>query len=163
MPAPVSAGLTFAALTAGLGSHTCGFVETGDAYCWGANDFGALGNMSTNDSPVPVPVDGGLKFVQLIAGGFIGHTCGRTASDMAYCWGENAAGQVGDGTFIDRGSPSPVAGGHSFTSLDAGFRHTCGRATTGTVYCWGSAGAGQLGINSSGIFIEAPAKVVGQP
>ncbi|HUQ15069.1 MAG TPA: hypothetical protein VM094_03370 [Gemmatimonadales bacterium] len=150
-------------MTAGLGSHTCGFVETGDAYCWGANDFGALGNMSTNDSPVPVPVDGGLKFVQLIAGGFIGHTCGRTASDMAYCWGENAAGQVGDGTFIDRGSPSPVAGGHSFTSLDAGFRHTCGRATTGTVYCWGSAGAGQLGINSSGIFIEAPAKVVGQP
>jgi alpha-tubulin suppressor-like RCC1 family protein len=55
-----------------------------------------------------------------------------------------------------------VAGGLSFTSLDAGFRHTCGRATNGAVYCWGSGGAGQLGINSTSA-MSVPTKVVGQP
>jgi alpha-tubulin suppressor-like RCC1 family protein len=140
VPTLVSGALKFSAVTAGLGSHTCGLTGTGAAYCWGA----APGNGSLSDSPTPIPVSGGLAFVQLIAGGFIGHTCGLTASDTAHCWGENQRGQLGDGSFTDRLEPSAVAGGLLFTSLDAGFRHTCGRATTGALYCWGSDGAGQL-------------------
>jgi alpha-tubulin suppressor-like RCC1 family protein len=111
---------------------------------------------------VPVPVSGGIEFVALIAGGFIGHTCGRTGDGTAYCWGENERGQVGDGSNADRFEPSPVAGGHLFISLDAGFRHTCGRATTETVYCWGSGAAGQLGTSSTDHSPE-PVEVVGQP
>jgi alpha-tubulin suppressor-like RCC1 family protein len=161
-PAPVSGGLTFAVVTAGLGRHSCGRTAAGAAYCWGENSFGALGSGSTTDSPVPVPVSGGLAFVQLIAGGFIGHTCGLTGSGAAYCWGDNEVGQVGDGTTVDRLAPSAVTGGLAFTSLDAGFRHTCGRASTGTLYCWGSNGAGQLGTNSNSPS-AVPVKVVGQP
>jgi alpha-tubulin suppressor-like RCC1 family protein len=153
---------TLAALTAGLGRHTCGLTGTGAAYCWGENTFGALGNGSMTDSPAPVAVSGGLAFAQLIAGGFIGHTCGRTATNAAHCWGENERGQVGDGSTADRLEPSAVVGGLSFTSLDAGFRHTCGRATTGAVYCWGSGGAGQLGNNSTSQS-AVPVKVLGQP
>jgi alpha-tubulin suppressor-like RCC1 family protein len=162
VPVPVSGQLTFTALTAGLGRHTCGLTGPGAAYCWGENAFGALGDGSTNDHSVPVPVSGGLAFARLIAGGFIGHTCGLTGSGTAYCWGENERGQVGDGTTTDRLGPSAVASGLSFSTLDAGFRHTCGRATTGTVYCWGSGGAGQLGTNATGQR-EVPTKVFGQP
>ena len=100
--------------------------------------------------------------MQVIAGGFIGHSCARTASDTAYCWGENERGAVGDGSTVDRLQPSAVAGGLSFNSLDAGFRHTCGRATTGAVYCWGSGGAGQLGNNSTSQS-AVPTKVAGPP
>ncbi|HYO45922.1 MAG TPA: hypothetical protein VEY33_04455, partial [Gemmatimonadota bacterium] len=120
---PVSGGLTFTALTAGLGTHTCGLTSTGAAYCWGSNFFGALGNGSSTNSPVPVPVSGGLAFVQLTAGGFLGHTCGRTGSGAAYCWGDNERGQIGDGSTVDRLTPTAVTGGLSFTGLDAGFRH----------------------------------------
>jgi alpha-tubulin suppressor-like RCC1 family protein/uncharacterized protein YjdB len=162
LPAPVSEGLTFAGLSAGLGRHSCGLTGGGSAYCWGENTFGALGNGSMSDSPVPVPVSGGLAFAQLIAGGFIGHTCGLTAGGTAYCWGENERGQVGDGSTIDRPEPSAVVGRLAFTRLDAGFRHTCGRATNGTVYCWGSGAAGQLGTNSTSQS-ERPTKVLGQP
>jgi alpha-tubulin suppressor-like RCC1 family protein len=161
-PAPVSGGLTFAALTAGLGRHTCGFTSTGAAYCWGENTFGALGNGSGTDNPAPTPVSGGLVFTQLKAGGFIGHTCGLTSGGIAYCWGENERGQVGDGSTVDRLTPSAVTGGLTFASLDAGFRHTCGRASSGFIYCWGSNLAGQLGINST-TQTPAPAKVIGQP
>jgi alpha-tubulin suppressor-like RCC1 family protein len=163
VPAPVTTKLTFIAVTAGLGRHTCGFTGTGDAYCWGENTFGALGNESTEDSSVPVSVSGLYDFVQLVAGGFIGHTCGITAEDtgFAYCWGENETGQVGDGSTFDRLRPSAVAGGLTFTRLDAGFRHTCGPTSSG-VYCWGSGGAGQLGTNSTDRS-AVPKKVLGQP
>jgi len=162
VPALVSGGTKFIALTAGLGRHTCGLTSTGAAYCWGENTFGGLGNGSTSDTPAPAAVSGGLAFVQVIAGGFIGHSCARTASDAAYCWGENELGAVGDGTTVDRLQPSAVTGGLSFSSLDAGFRHTCGRATTGAVYCWGSGGVGQLGTNPPSP-TAVPTKVVGQP
>jgi len=157
-----TSGLPFTAVTAGLGRHSCALTTTGAAYCWGENSFGALGNGSNSDSPVPVPVIGGLAFVQVVAGGFIGHTCGFIASGAAHCWGDNEVGAIGDGTSTDRAQPAAVTGGLSFTSLDAGFRHNCGRVTNGAVYCWGSNGAGQLGTNST-TPLAVPTKVFGQP
>jgi alpha-tubulin suppressor-like RCC1 family protein len=162
VPASVTGGLALVSLTAGLGRHTCGLTGAGAAYCWGENTFGALGDGSTTDRLTPVTVFGGLVFAKLRAGGFIGHTCGVTGGGAAYCWGENERGQVGDGSTTDRSSPSPVGGGLSFASLDAGFRHTCARATSGTLYCWGSGAAGQLGTNSTSQR-NVPAKVLGQP
>ena len=95
------------------------------------------------------------------AGGFVDHTCGRTASGTAYCWGDNEVGQLGDGSTVDRLEPSAVVGGFLFTSLDAGYRHTCGRATTGALYCWG-ANLGQLGDGTT-TNRSVPTKVFGQP
>jgi alpha-tubulin suppressor-like RCC1 family protein len=162
LPALVSGGLTFAALTAGLGRHSCGLTAAGAGWCWGENTFGALGNRSRKDSAVPVAVAGRRTLARLIAGGFIGHTCGLDTSGAGYCWGENEVGQVGDGTTVDRSAPTAVKGGLAFTTVDAGFRHSCGRASTGAMYCWGSNGAGQLGNNSNSLS-TVPVKVFGQP
>ena len=38
------------------------------------------------------------------------HTCGKTAAGVLYCWGLNASGQLGDGTQVDRLTPTRVAG-----------------------------------------------------
>jgi alpha-tubulin suppressor-like RCC1 family protein len=160
-PAAVSGGLVFTTVSAGLGEHSCARTAAGAAYCWGQNTYGALGNGTQTQSFVPVAVSGGLAFAQLIAGGFIGHSCGLTSGATGYCWGENEVGAIGDGTTTDRLVPVPVAGGIGFTSLDAGYRHTCGHASSGKLYCWGSNRAGQLGVNS----VEtktAPAPVAGQ-
>lgn len=56
-PVPVSGGLTFATISAGL-YHTCGVTTSGVAYCWGFNYYGQLGIGSTNSSGVPVRVFG---------------------------------------------------------------------------------------------------------
>jgi alpha-tubulin suppressor-like RCC1 family protein len=162
LPMPVAGGLTFVSITAGLGRHSCGRTALGTVYCWGENSFGALGNGSGTDSPVPVQVAGGRTFSQVIAGGFIGHTCALTGTGDAYCWGENERGQVGDGTTVDRLAPEAVFGRLIFTSIDAGFRHTCGRDNTGTLHCWGANGAGQLG-NNTNTLSTVPSKVFGPP
>jgi alpha-tubulin suppressor-like RCC1 family protein len=86
------------------------------------------------------------RFASVASGG--NHTCGVTADGVAYCWGRNTDGQLGDGTTTNRTTPVAVSGSLRFlrfTSLSAGFRYTCGVATGDNVYCWGHNNAGQLG------------------
>lgn len=153
---------SWASITAGLGNNSCALTSAGAAYCWGQNTYGTLGIGTLGDRQVATQVLGGLVFVKVVAGGFLGHNCGLVSSGVAYCWGENSTGQVGDLSVRDRLEPTAVAGGLTFTSLDAGFRHTCGRTTAGIIYCWGSGAAGQLGTNSTRES-TGPARVVGQP
>jgi len=40
---------------------------------------------SEKDSPIPVPVSGGLKFASISTGD--GHACGVTMNGKGYCWG----------------------------------------------------------------------------
>jgi alpha-tubulin suppressor-like RCC1 family protein len=161
-PEAVVGGLNFTKIWSGLGSHNCGLTSAQIAFCWGANDFGALGDGTTVDRATPVVVGGGITFAHLSAGGFIGHTCGIAANGAAYCWGDNEVGALGSGTTIVRPSPFPVAGALVFKSIDSGYRHTCAITTGGVLYCWGSNRSAQLGIGSTEQQL-APARVLGQP
>jgi alpha-tubulin suppressor-like RCC1 family protein len=72
-------------------------VTTDDqAYCWGDNGLGQLGHGTHTRRLTPVPVAGGLRFVQVSSG--YTHTCGVTTDHRVYCWGHNGSGQLGDGT-----------------------------------------------------------------
>ncbi len=80
------------------------------------------------------------------------HSCGLSSTGQAYCWGEGTFGQLGNGAIISTTTPSPVSGGHTFSSISAGSRHTCALTTAGAAYCWGDDFRGQLGngaINST--------------
>jgi alpha-tubulin suppressor-like RCC1 family protein len=116
VPHLVPGGLVFTGLAAG-GIHTCGIAQGGAAHCWGSDLAGALGGQATDTcapdavsvpcARLPVPVDGGLTFASIAAG--LHHTCGITTGGVAYCWGENDRGQLGDGTTRFRVAPALVA------------------------------------------------------
>jgi alpha-tubulin suppressor-like RCC1 family protein len=76
-----------------------------------------------------------LKFKSISAGH--NHACGVTTDGAAYCWGQNALGQLGDGSKIAHEAPVPVAGNLRFTWMSAADESTCGVTTSGAVYCWG--------------------------
>ena len=153
-PVAVTGGHTFAAISAGIW-HTCALTPSGSAYCWGGDWRGQLGaggglnRCNPGDdggalcSHSPIAVSGGLAFAQISAGSQ--HTCGLTAGGIAYCWGANHGGQLGNGTNIDSPVPVAVAGGLTFTQLSAGSENTCGVTGTGAGYCWGGNESGELG------------------
>ncbi len=142
---------TFSVIAPG-GSHTCALDAAGKAWCWGANNLGAVGVGAIGGVFfIAQPVSGNLTFSSISSG--MNHTCAQTVAGVAYCWGSNTHGQLGDGTNSDRGSPTPVSTALVFTSIsaggDAGSGHTCALTAAGAAHCWGRNFAGQLGDNST--------------
>jgi alpha-tubulin suppressor-like RCC1 family protein len=82
---------------------------------------------------------------------------------VAYCWGSEFNGELGDGTTLTSATPVRVSGGQQFASLSAGYYHTCGVTISAAVYCWGS---DQTGLLGNGIYApftgsSVPVPVVG--
>jgi hypothetical protein len=138
---------SFSALSVG-GSFNCA-LGGADAYCWGANHYGQLGDplvarAELSFSETPRLVAGGLAFTQVSAGAE--HACGIAAAGVAYCWGRNQAGRLGLGvTDTLRVAPTLVSGGMAFARVEAGGDFTCGLTAAGAAYCWGGNASGQLG------------------
>lgn len=86
--------------------HGCAIASTQQAYCWGWNGAGQIGNGSFLNTVLPTAVSGGIKFTSIALGG--AHSCGMSDAGI-YCWGANFYGQVGDNTFIDVSAPARVA------------------------------------------------------
>jgi alpha-tubulin suppressor-like RCC1 family protein len=164
-------------------NHTCGVTTNDQAYCWGINDFGELGDGTTENRATPVAVLGGLNFRAVSVGPY--HSCGVTTTDRAYCWGGDRFGEIGDGPAYDtckysganalrcRKTPTLVAGGYRFRQVDAGGGlgpgedavgtdggRTCGVTTDGRAFCWGDGSHGQLG-NGTRSMVDSPRRVSG--
>jgi hypothetical protein len=84
-----------------------------------------------------------------------GHTCARTEDGALQCWGLNRDGQLGDGTFVSRTTPTPSQLG-AVATIDAGGDFTCATSASGT-YCFGANDARQL--VTSGPSSPTPVKV----
>jgi len=172
VPTRVSGDMAFVSVSAGL-EHTCGLTQSGQAYCWGANEYGQLGFISEGDptcatpqscSQMPGQVSGGITFGLIDASGE--YTCGLTQSGQAYCWGgllvpgtcapgrgDNPGGGFGGFPFCipqlkQVSAPEPLPGTTLFSTR--GGRGSCWMGLDGAAYCWG------------GVHGSAPERVPGQ-
>ena len=77
------------------------------------------------------------------------HSCALDSAGVVKCWGDNASGEIGDGTTIQRPTPVSVVGlGGRATAISLGGVHSCAVIAGGRLQCWGWNSEGQLGVPS---------------
>lgn len=139
---PSMLDLTVTQVAAGT-YHVCALTTAGGVECWGQNSNGQLGTGIMNNETTPAAVNGLASGVVAIAtGGY--HTCALMTVGFVKCWGNNAYGQLGDNTMVDKTTPAAVLTSQ-IVAIAAGSYHTCALTTAGAVLCWGYNTFGQLG------------------
>lgn len=109
IPTALSVGTIPDAMFTSIDTEFCAIGTSGQAYCWGSNQYGQLGiGVFGGESFTPVPVGDPGLFADIRGGD--DHTCGVAATGLAYCWGLNSSGQLGDGTTASRAFPTQVSG-----------------------------------------------------
>jgi alpha-tubulin suppressor-like RCC1 family protein/uncharacterized protein YjdB len=149
-PTEVTGGPLFVAISAGF-SSACGLDASGKAYCWGSNDYGQLGTGDVVSSLTPRPIASSARFKSISSFRFM--SCGVTTQNEIECWGKR------DNLGEDPLTPLKKSGGVMFKSVVVGANHYCGLDVSGIAYCWGSNSEGQLGNSSTVASMTEPVRV----
>ena len=89
-------GITTAQQISCGSKHTCAVLADGTARCWGLNDRLQIGASAAGATfPAPQIVAGLAGVFRISAGN--GFSCAVLSTGAASCWGENGAGQLGNG------------------------------------------------------------------
>jgi cysteine-rich repeat protein len=148
-------------------THVCVVLDDSSVKCWGDNRFGQLGtgdierrgDMSGELGELlpAIPLGTNRKARTVTAGDL--HTCVLLDDKAVKCWGNNSAGQLGQGDTVIRGSGAnqlgdsllPIALGtnHFAEQLSAGYSHTCALLDDKSLKCWGFNASGQLGLGDT--------------
>ncbi|MDX1395326.1 MAG: hypothetical protein R3195_13095 [Gemmatimonadota bacterium] len=149
-PVRVEGPQTFGHLDAS--AFTCGTTTNQQAWCWGVNTKGRLGDGTTEYRPFPTEVATASRLRQITTG--TQHACGITTDDRLLCWGTNIDGQLGAHPDTMSVLPVELAPMTRFRSVDAGGLRTCAVEDGGATVCWGDGlGLGQTEIQG-GIAFE---------
>ena len=160
-PVPVTGGAASYAKIACGAYHTFGIQgSNGRIYAWGWNTYGQLGTNNRTSYSAPTYTGCTRSFIDISGG--IYHSAAIQASDgVAYCWGHNQYGQLGDNTRTSRSSPIAVVGGNSFVAIACGQYHTIAiRGSDGTAWAWGRNSDLTLGTNDA-VSYSSPVAVAG--
>lgn len=118
-----------------------------DAYAWGSNALGALGDGTGIDRVSPARVPSAARWISVAAGA--NHTLAISADGALWAWGDNSFGQLGDGTTTSRSAPVRVGADTRWAAVSTGFGHTVAVKSDGTLWSWGTGSIGQLGDSTT--------------
>ncbi len=136
----------------GLGGFTsCAILESGQLWCWGANEEGQLGLGNGSPNTVNVPTQVGTDL-------WLDHSqgedngCAVRQDNTLWCWGNNEDGQLGVGDTTARNAPTAEASGATdWVQVEAATtgNHACGIRSDNSLHCWGGNNRGQLGVGDT--------------
>jgi uncharacterized repeat protein (TIGR02543 family) len=150
------------------GEYSHAVTTNGRVYSWGSNNRGQLGdgtsgtsqnqNIANKSTPTLISFDGpnGLNDGETIKNVDIGalHSVAVTTTGRAFGWGANSFNQLGDGTIVNKSSPTLISftgleGGETIRNVYLGNGHSLVVTTNNRLYAWGLNNSGQLGDGTS--------------
>jgi alpha-tubulin suppressor-like RCC1 family protein len=145
-------GLSGVVAIAAGGANDAALLKNGTVATWGENKDGQLGDGTMVEKSRPTLVRGLSGVKQIAVGGvssFGGHMLALLNSGTVMAWGENLAGQLGDGSRSASSSvPVAVKGLGGVAAVSADVSHSLALISGGTLRSWGSNANGQLGAGS---------------
>ena len=140
---PAVAAPALTSTTASVKVAAMSALDTGTVGAWGWNSYGELGDGTTTDSMVRVPVSG-LSGVTAIAGSWVTGYAMRSDGTV-WAWGSNGYGALGNGTTTDSNVPVQVSGLTGVTAIAGSASSGYAVRSDGTLWAWGYNYSGQLG------------------
>ena len=143
-----TAPVRFAQVSTGL-HHSLALGSDGNAYGWGANYSGQVGDGTTAHrlTPVMVAMPEGVKFTQVQAGYW--HSVALDRDGRVWTWGNNQQFQQGrpkdDNHPYERPGLIDVPADVRFIAIGVGMSHTLALDQDGNIWSWGLNGNRQLG------------------
>lgn len=144
------------------GNHSLALRSDGTVWAWGSNEYGQLGNGTHNFNALLTPIQvhgpdnvGFLTGIKAIACGYYVNFALKLDGTV-WGWGASNYGTsgVGDGTTVDRFTPTQVHGSDDIgfladiTTISIDYRHCLALKSDGTVWTWGVNPYGELGIGT---------------
>ena len=167
LTAPAAPDIRLASIDTG-GTSSLGIGSDGQLYAWGDNTQGQLGDGTTSQHTRPTRVsrpdgtDTTFTWVQAAAGRT--HSAAIGSDGQLYAWGDNAQGQLGDGTTSQHARPVKVSmpdgtdTGFTWLRAAAGDGYTMALGSDGNLYAWGSLPGG-LGDTAHTTGSSSPVRV----
>lgn len=144
-PLQIGSGTDWAMIAPG-GGHVIGLKTDGSLWSWGNNNDGQLGNSTFGGVQAnPTQIGTEANWNRISSGGSTSMAVKKNGS--LWSWGNNAYGQLGDGTTANKNSPIQIAPSIVEVAVSAaGYFTSFYIGLDGAFRAWGDNGAGQCGI-----------------
>ena len=130
----------------------------GTVWAWGWNPDGQLGDGTNKDRRTPVQVQNSSGIMAVSNGG-CNYSLALREDGTVWAWGKNENGNLGDGTYENRGTPVQVSGLNGVMAISA-YHNSFALKKDGTVWAWGNNSIGGLGDGTT-THRNAPVQVQG--
>lgn len=144
--------------------HSAALSSKGRLFTWGWNFYGRLGDGTTTNRFVPTEITSlfNLNSDEVITKVALGVSCSAaiTSEGRLFTWGENASGQLGDGTISNKSTPVDITekfeleGDEKIIDASIGYVHMGALTSKGRLSAWGNNAYGQLGNGTNNLQVN---------